>query len=249
MSNRHIPLMGDNVQPITFFISKAIVHFNDGAQNVTQSDFPYHKANALLSNFDGNGQFMYGSNVDMKKDENHCRFISFKPSKRLIEAWEPQLAAGAGPIETVSFRCNQGLDNPYTVIATYMNGIGSKVIGFISADEYNALINHALVATPGEYIDLRAMEILFSKKPFHPREEFDFLIRYLIKHPMTKKVCPALNTEWLLLYPDTSLEETLDNLYIHGIVSYLAMTDYYVNETTIDVVRGCFRTHRLPEWC
>lgn len=247
MSNTNLPLMGKAVLPLTKFISKARVFFNDSPNNVGREDFPYTKASALFSSVAGS-DLMYGVNCPMKNDEQHCRILAVKPSKALIDAWVPKIEAGAGEIESLSFRSEQGIGNPYTVYATYMNHIGSKSIGFISNNDYQMLVNQALAANPGDNIDLRIFEIMSSSTPFHPEAAKDFLIRYLIKNPMTKETCPELNVAFTDKFSDKELGVELDGLWAYGIISYIAMTDYYVNETTIDIIRGCIRSYRQPEW-
>ena len=147
----HKPLLG----------TEYIVNFNDifGDTCVVQDNperwdskpgqpVPKHESRSSAEN----KGFLFGVLTD---NNGKCwtRNIYFKPSQNVLDKWNSLLGrSGSGDINSLTVDPNRRGETKRPVYASYMNGIGRKLIGYISEEVYAEMKKQAWEVELGQPI-------------------------------------------------------------------------------------------------
>jgi hypothetical protein len=146
-SKSHKPLLGDEIRPLKDFFADSVIvqDYPEHYKTLPNRPRAHHE-----SYIEAKGQgFLYGMRTD-NNGAHWTRCVLFKPSELLLKKWS-ETAAGEQEIESLTIE-HMPQSQLMRVEISYMKMIGSKVIGYITENDYKQMQIAAWSKDVGDYI-------------------------------------------------------------------------------------------------
>jgi len=140
------PFLGDNVLPLSAFFKDSMIVQDYPEKYTVERNRPRQNHDSYRTGMSQG--FVYG--VRTNNGSNHwTRLVLFKPSEDLLAKWEEKIGSR---IEAITI--NEYAKDPdiYRVEVSFMEGIGRKTLGFITASDYKSIKQAAWSKDLGEAI-------------------------------------------------------------------------------------------------
>jgi hypothetical protein len=146
-SNSHKPLLGDDIRPLKDFFADSII-VQDYPEHYTVDRNQPRKHHESFLNAKGQG-YLYGMRTD-NNGAHWTRCVFFKPSELLLQKWS-ETSEGDQKIESLTIE-HMPQSQIMRVEISYMKMMGSKVIGYITENDYKQMKMSTWSKELGDYL-------------------------------------------------------------------------------------------------